>query len=165
ETTLDAYAHQDLPFEKLVEEIKPERDASRNPIFQFMFALQNLPNEAIELPGLGIDSFRVGEAINAKFDICLYAVEHPDSLRFLFEYNTDLFDETTIQRIAGHFENLLRAIAEDPDRKVATLPMLSEAECTRLLHEWNETREYAVESCIHQLFEEQVERVPDNVAL
>ena len=165
EATLEAYAHQDLPFEKLVEEIKPERDPSRNPIFQFMFAWQNLPNEAIELPGLRIDSFRSGQAVNAKFDICLYAVENPDKLTFLFEYNTDLFDKATIERMAGHLENLLQAIVESPNQNIASLPMLSQAEQTELLHKWNETQEYPVEFCVHQLFEQQARRVPNNVAL
>jgi non-ribosomal peptide synthetase component F len=89
--TLDAYTHQDLPFEKLVEELQPARDLSRNPIFQVMFALQNIPRETIDLPGLKLLPFRAGHVVNSKFDLSLVTAENGDSIHAVFEYNTDLF--------------------------------------------------------------------------
>jgi amino acid adenylation domain-containing protein len=165
EITLDAYAHQDLPFEKLVEEIKPQRDRGRNPVFQVMFALQNTPNETFQLPGLQISPFRSGQAVNAKFDLSLIAVEHPDGLTATFEYNTDLFDRATIERMSGHFFTLLEAVVADANVSVASLQMISDAERSDLLQRWNECREYPVRVCVHQLFEAQAKRNPQNIAL
>ncbi|HET8824087.1 MAG TPA: amino acid adenylation domain-containing protein, partial [Terriglobales bacterium] len=124
ETTLNAYTYQDLPFEKLVEEIKPERDLSRNPIFQVMFALQNLPSETTELPELTLSPFRAGSAVNSKFDLSLMAVEQGDSISSVFEYNTDLFEAATIERMSRSFHALLTAIAENPNRALSDFPLL-----------------------------------------
>jgi amino acid adenylation domain-containing protein len=165
EATLGAFEHQDLPFEKLVEELRQERDLSRNPIFQVFFVLQNVPKETNELPGLSIAPFPGAEATTAKFELTLFAIERPDGLRLVFEYNTDLFEKATIERMGRHLHTLLQGIVADPSKPVAELPIFDDAERTQLLHGWNETREYPIETCIHQLFEEQVKRVPNNVAL
>ncbi|MDP9160710.1 MAG: amino acid adenylation domain-containing protein, partial [Acidobacteriota bacterium] len=166
ETTLDAYAHQDLPFEKLVEEIKPERDFSRNPIFQVMFALQNVPDEAIDLMGLKITPFRAGHAVNAKFDLSLFLVEHADTVSATFEFNTDLFDATTIQRMQEHWQTLLQGIALNPDSPIAQLPLLSDFERHQLLLEGNNTNaNFSRDITLHQLIEAQIERTPDATAL
>lgn len=165
ETTLGAYSHQDVPFERIVDELKPERDLSRNPIFQVMFALQNMPAQAPSLPGLEITSFSSGDRASSKFDLMLSAVETSEGMRLAFEYCTDLFEAATIARMADHFENLLATIVANPDQSVSSLPMLSAAESHQLLYGWNEGRGYAVDRCIHQLFEAQVKRVPGNSAL
>jgi amino acid adenylation domain-containing protein len=166
ETCLKAYAHQDVPFEKLVEELKPERDASRNPIFQVMFALQNVPVEEKKIAaGLAVERFSAGESTTSKFEISLFALERPDGLRLVFEYNTDLFDRATIERMAQHFQTLLEGIVADPDLPIADLPWLSEAERQQVLVEWNHTQEPYPERCIHDLFEAQTEQTPDNIAL
>jgi amino acid adenylation domain-containing protein len=166
ETTLDAYAHQDLPFEKLVEEIKPERDQSRNPIFQVMFALQNVPNESADFSALKVSRFGAGHAINSKFDLSVFVVEQPDTLSAVFEFNTDLFDASTVEQMQAHWLTLLSAIVSDPDRRISELPLLSEAERHRLLVEWNSTEmDISLDIPLHKLIEEQVERSPDATAL
>ncbi|MEH2097079.1 MAG: amino acid adenylation domain-containing protein [Nostoc sp.] len=164
EVTLEAYAHQDLPFEKLVEELEPERDLSRHPLFQIGFALQNVPIPAIELSGL-IVNHRLEHNGTAKFDLFLELFETPDGISGWFEYSTDLFDAATISRIGGHFQTLVAGIVAHPDRKVADLPLLTATERQQFLVGWNQTQaDYPEQSCIHQLFEAQVERSPDSVA-
>ncbi|MEH2216963.1 MAG: amino acid adenylation domain-containing protein [Nostoc sp.] len=164
EVTLEAYAHQDLPFEKLVEELEPERDLSRHPLFQIGFALQNVPIPVIELSGL-IVNHRLEHNGTAKFDLFLELFETPDGISGWFEYSTDLFDAATISRIGGHFQTLVAGIVAHPDRKVADLPLLTATERQQLLVGWNQTQaDYPEQSCIHQLFEAQVEREPDSVA-
>lgn len=163
DTALAAQDNQDVPFERLVEELEHGRDLSRAPIFQVVFALENLlttPN----FPKLKVD-LQEEETRTAFHDLSLFVAERPDGLRVRFEYRTDLFDASTIEGMAGHFENLLAAIVTNPDVKVAMLPMLSETERQQVLYGWNTTREYPVQVCIHQLFEEQVKRVPNNIAL
>jgi amino acid adenylation domain-containing protein len=166
ETCLKAYAHQDLPFEKLVEEIKPERDLGQNPIFQVMFALQNLSTDSEQTGGLSITPFRVGGGTNAKFDLTLTVSERHDGLATNFEYNTDIFDSATIQAMQEHWHTLLQGIVADPDRAVSDLPLLSADERNRTLIAFNQTdADYRQDACFHQLFEEQVERTPNAVAL
>lgn len=165
ETCLKAYAHQDLPFEKLVEELKPERDASRNPIFQVMFALQNMGQDEYPDTHLRMKPFSTGERMTAKFDLSLYVIETREGLRLAFEYNTDLFDEGTIERMAQHFKVLLEAITVDADQRVTDLRMLTEAESQQILRQWNETESSYPHACIHELFETQVQLTPDAVAL
>ncbi|HFB67345.1 MAG TPA: non-ribosomal peptide synthetase, partial [Calditrichae bacterium] len=138
ETTLGAHAHQDLPFEQLVEELQPERNLSHSPIFQVMFVFQNLPLERLELPGITLQPFEAKPDI-AKFDLSLIASEGPDGLMMEWEYNTDLFTEATIRRMMSHFETLLREALAQPDVPVARLPLLSEEERHRMLVEWNAT--------------------------
>jgi hypothetical protein len=124
EVALGAYANQDLPFEKLVEILQPERDLSRSPLFQVMFGMQNAPRKSFELPGLTLGSMDA-EVTTAKFDLSLDMWEEPDGFKGLFEYNTDLFDATTVAQMAIHFESLLENIAENPDQSISALPLLS----------------------------------------
>ena len=165
ECALDAYANQELPFEKLVQELKPKRDPSRNPLVQVMFVLQNAPGEDLDLPGLRCSRVQLGSD-TAKFDLTLSLSEQPDGLRGELEYATDLFEAATIERLVGHWRVLLEAIVADPGQAISQLPLLTEAERHQLLIEWNDTAvEYPRDRCIHQLFEEQVERSPEATAL
>ena len=162
---LDAFAHQDLPFEKLVDELQPERDLSRNPIFQVMFALQNAPAEAREIEGLALRTVRT-QRISAQFDVVLDVWETDAELQAVLEYDTDLFEASTIKRMAGHFQTLLAAIAAEPDRRISQLPLLSEAERKQLLFNFNDNSlEYPADSCLHQLFEEQAHVTPERVCI
>ena len=159
--TLEAYAHQDLPFEMLVEELEPERDLSRSPLFQVMFILHDTPTQALALPDLTMNPMKV-ESKTAQFDLTLSMEETEQGLRGALEYNTDLFDAATITRMAGHLQTLLEGIVANPDQRLRDLPLLTEAERCRLLVEWNDTEEdYPQDKCIHHSFEDQVERTPD----
>ncbi len=165
EVALGAYAHQDLPFEKLVEELQPERNLSHSPLFQVMFALQNVPRVAIELPGLTLSSMTVDSG-TAKFDLFLSLHEETEALRGSLEYNTDLFDDATIHRMLNHFENLLKAVVANPDQRISGLALLTEGERHQVLVEWNATAtDYPKDKPIHELFEAQAERSPDAVAV
>ena len=165
QTSLDAYAHQDLPFEQLVEALQPERSLSHGPIFQVMFALQNAPMEPLELPGVSSNWLQM-EIAKPKFDLFLSTEETEAGLTGYWEYNRDLFEPGTIRRAIGHFKTLLEAIVTNPEVRVGELPLLTTSERHQLLVEWNETfAEYPQDKCIHQLFEEQVERTPDAVAV
>ena len=160
EVAMGAYAHQDLPFEKLVEELNPERHASHNPFFQIMFTLQNVPQGTRRFSGLTAESF-ASINVSAKFDLLVRITEVTEGLRLNFTYNTDLFDEPTIDRLLSHYQNLLRAVIAGPDKHLADLSFLSDAERRCLLSEWNATQtEYPRDVCIPQLFEAQVERTP-----
>ena len=150
---LEAYAHQDLPFERLVDQLQLERDLSLNPLFQVMFALQNAPMTALELPGLTIEPLEAKSA-PALFDLVLDMWETGDTLTGLLEYNTDLFDDATAARMARSFETMLAAIAADPRRSVADLPVLSAFEEEEILGEGTGPRvAYPVDRPIHELFE------------
>jgi len=165
EVALGAYAHQDLPFEKLVEELQPERDLGRTPLFQVAFAYQNFPSHKLELPGLALRSEPV-ESGSAKFDLMLYMWQRTDGLRAVLEYNTDLFDAGTIIRMLGHLETLLQSIAQDPDQRISELPILQPGETEQLLVEWNATAsELPEHGSVHGLFEEQAARAPSAVAV
>ncbi len=165
EVALGAYAHQDLPFEQLVEALQPTRDLSHTPLFQVMFALDDALVPSVELPDLTVSPQAV-ETGTAKFDLTLSMENTASGLMGVWEYNTDIFDEATIARMAGHFQTLLEAIAANPKHKISELPLLTPAERQQLLIEWNNTwAEYPQDKCVHQLFEEQVERAPDAVAL
>jgi amino acid adenylation domain-containing protein len=165
EACLGAYSHQDVPFEKLVEEVEPERDLSRHPLFQVMFILQNSPTTALELRGLRVSPLEVG-ATASQFDLSLSMANSDAELSGVLEYDTELFDEPTIARLAGHFQNLLGAIAEAPELPILRLSLLSDDERRRELFEWNDTgQDYDAESCIHHLFERQAEENPERVAL
>ncbi|SFX81244.1 amino acid adenylation domain-containing protein, partial [Thermoactinomyces sp. DSM 45891] len=162
---LKAYDHQDVPFEKVVEALQPERSTSHSPIFQTMLTLQNTKPERIELSGRSIEMIESSLSI-AKFDLSLTAYEVEEGLFISFEYNTDLFDPSTITRLAGHFENWLSEIARHPDESFTKLAMLSDTEQKLLLEEWNDTDvAYDHESTIHELFEKQVARTPEAVAV
>ncbi|MCP6762148.1 MAG: amino acid adenylation domain-containing protein [Fischerella sp. CENA71] len=165
EMTLGAYEHQDLPFEKLVEELQPERSLSHTPLFQVMFALQNAPIEKLELPNLTITPFKM-ESVTAKFDLTLLMEETEAGLTGELVYNKDLFDAATIRQMARHFQLLSEGIVTNPQERVGQLPLLNSAELHQLLVEWNDTQvDYPQDKCIHQLFEEQVERSPDAIAV
>ncbi|MDF5712485.1 MAG: non-ribosomal peptide synthase/polyketide synthase [Rhizonema sp. NSF051] len=165
EMALSAYAHQDLPFEMLVEALQPERDLSHTPLFQVMFVLNNAPTSEVELTGLSVSSLPIESAI-AKFDLTLGMQNTNNGLVGWWEYNTDLFDSSTIERMTGHFVTLLESIVANPKERISQLPMLTASEQQQLLVEWNDTSvDYACDKCIHQLFEEQVERTPDAVAV
>ncbi|MBG1265935.1 non-ribosomal peptide synthetase [Nostoc sp. WHI] len=166
QTTLSAYAHQDLPFEMLVEKLQPERDLSRNPLVQVMFSLQNAPQSSKNLSGLNIQNMPLPIDIRARFDLEVNYWEVPGGLEGVWCYNTDLFEANTITRLAQHFQTLLQAIVTNPQARISELPLLSPAQRHQLLVEWNDTLvEYPYDKCIHQLFEEQVERNPDAVAV
>ena len=163
ETTLGAFSNQDVPFEKLVEELNPERKINRTPLFQAMFALQNSPEPDIAVEGLTLTPLKL-PSVTAKFDLTLEAEEEPEGLRLCFEYNAELFTPATISRMLGHFQNLLHAIVADPAQLVTDLPLLTDSERHQLLKEWNGNRIPFPEACIHTLFEAQVERTPDAIA-
>ncbi|HVO61623.1 MAG TPA: amino acid adenylation domain-containing protein [Terriglobales bacterium] len=163
QTALEAEERQDVPFEKLVEELEGARDMGRAPIFQAVLALENLLR-APQLPGLDVQLHEV-ETRSAFHDLSLFAAQQSDGLRLRFEYRTDLFTSGAIERMADHFTNMLAAIVADPDRTINSLPMLTQEERQQLLQSWNEQREYPVQRCVHQLFEEQAARVPGNTAL
>ena len=165
EVALGTYAHQDLPFELLVERLKVERDLSHAPLFQVMFVLQNAPMSALELPGLTLTPLE-GYSDTSKFDLTLYMTETLEGLVGSLEYNTDLFEENTIYRMAGHLQRLLEEIVANPQQRLSELPLLSESEERQLLWEWNHTEVgYPQNQCIHQLFEAQVEKTPSVVAV
>ena len=164
ETAIGAYAHQDIPFEKLVEELKPERDTSRNPLFQVMLILQNVPGDGWKLADTVASPYPVSSE-TAKFDLTLIAVESPDGLRTTLKYNTDLFDEATIQRMLEHWQVLLEAVVENPELTCSEAPILTARERRQMLVEWNATAAgFPRESCLHELIEQQVERTPEAVA-
>ena len=164
ETALGAYTHQDLPFEKLVDELQPERSLSHTPLFQVMFALQDAATPTPTLDGLNAQFLPV--AVNLrKFDLNLGLTDKPDGLTGVLSYNADLFNQDTIARLVTHFQTLLKAIVSDPGKKVANLPLLT-AEERLQLHRWNETKvPFPVDHCIHHLFEKQVNKTPDSIAL
>jgi amino acid adenylation domain-containing protein len=161
---IEAYAHQDLPFEKLVEELHQERDLSRNPLFQVMFVFQNISDPVLKFPD--VKSAPIGiDTGTSKFDLTLSLAEREQTLVGFIEYSTDLFERSTVERMIGHFQTLLEGIVVDPDRPISTLPLLTDAERHQLLVDWNSTRaDFPEGCCLHELFEAQVERTPDAVA-
>ncbi|MEG4958745.1 MULTISPECIES: amino acid adenylation domain-containing protein [unclassified Microcoleus] len=165
EVALGAYAHQDVPFEKLVEELQPNRDLSHSPLFQVMFAFQNASEFALELPGLSLNCQQIHSG-TANFDLTLDLEATATGIRGWFEYSLDLFKPTTIARMAGHFQNLLESIVANSSARLSDLPMLAEAEREQLLFEWNNTKTNNFQNaCIHRLFESQVMKTPDAVAV
>lgn len=179
EVTLGAYSHQDLPFEKLVEELHPERNLSHHPLFQVVFGFQNAPMSALELPGL-VPSFINIDLKKTRFDLELHLWkcsedfrslwggnwEYSEGFRGVIVYNTDLFDRATINQMVEHFKTLLSAIVANPEERITNLPLLSEVELHQVLVEWNNTQaDYPQDKCIHQLFEEKVQQYPDSIAV
>ena len=166
QTCAEAYAHQDLPFEKLVEELQPERDLSHSPVFQVMLILHVQDTRKVsELANLTLTPREI-HSQSAKFDITLELHETSEGLQGWFEYSTDLFDTATVARLQGHFQVLLKAIVANPETPLANLPLLTDVERYQLLTAWNTTqREFSQDKCVHQLFEAQVERTPDTVAV
>jgi amino acid adenylation domain-containing protein len=168
ETTLDAYAHQDLPFEKLVEELRPERDLSHAPVFQVMLVVQNAPLAPPDFAGLDLQPLDLDTG-TAKLDLMLGVVDRPGpgGLRRVLqaEYSRDLFDRTTIARLLGSLSGLLAAAAADPGLRLSDLPLLSEAGRQQALVEWNDTAADHPAACLHERVAAQAERTPGAVAV
>ncbi|HEX8191018.1 MAG TPA: non-ribosomal peptide synthase/polyketide synthase [Pyrinomonadaceae bacterium] len=165
EVCLGAYAHQDVPFEKLVEELQPARDLSRPPLFQVKFVWQQDELEGVRMPGLGVTPFDV-EGTSAKFDLTLFVVESERGLGGMLEYNTDIFDGERIGRMLEHFRAVLAGVAASPERPVGYLPLLAEVERRTVLDRWNATRTEAPHDlCVHQLFGRQARSTPEETAL
>ncbi|MEG4492791.1 amino acid adenylation domain-containing protein [Microcoleus sp. D3_18_C4] len=184
EVALGAYAHQDLPFEKLVEELHPDRALNQNPLFQVAFALQNAPGNQLELPELTLSPQQL-DVGTARFDLEFHLwerapnslgsnqspsnklwVDSSEGISGMVIYSADLFDEATITRMLGHFKTLLESIVANPEERIANLQYLSAQERYHLLVECNNTQtDYPQDLCIHQLFEMQADRTPDAVAL
>ena len=164
-TTQAAYDHQDLPFERLVEELQPERNLAYNPLVQVMFALQNAPMGAFTLPGVQVIPAAF-EVKTTRFDLEMHCWEVGDSLNGYCIFATDLFDAATIERLLGHFQTLLQGIVAHPEQCIHSLPLLTPTERQQLLVTWNNTTtDYPKDKCIHHLFEEQAQRTPDAVAV
>ena len=165
DVVIEAQAHQDAPFEKVIEELQPARSLNYTPIFQVWFTLENTPHEELELPGLTLGSLETG-ALTAEFDLSLIMSERGGKLMGALKYAADLFDPATIERMAGHFQTLLESVAARPNQRISELPLLTGDELRQLLDEWNDTRSvYAEDLCIHQIFQSQAERRPDSVAI
>jgi amino acid adenylation domain-containing protein/non-ribosomal peptide synthase protein (TIGR01720 family) len=165
ETALGAYAHQDLPFERLVEELAPVRDLSRTPLFQSVFSLQSAPLSELELSGLTLSPIPI-ESGTSKFDLTLEVTESAGNLRCAFEFNTDLFERSSIERLAGHFTRLLESAVAEPKRRIGELALLSDEERETLLAAWNRTdRAFPREQTIVGLVEEQVAKAPEAIAV
>ncbi len=164
ERTLGAYAHQDLPFEQVVELLQPERDLSRQPVFQTMFVLQNTPRAALELPGLRLSPVGSGGS-TAKFDLTLLLTETDQGLRGTLEYAMDLFEASSMERFAAQYGRLLEAVVADADQPVWGIDILSAREREQVLRGWNETADEVAEQTLVELFEAQVERAPEAVAV
>ncbi len=151
--TLNAYAHQDVPFEKLVEEFHPARNMGRAPLFQVMFVFQNVPISSIELPELKIENMQVSNS-TANFELSLVIHNTPDGYVAEMEYNTDLFDAATIRRMLEHYKSLIKAIVADPTQRVSSVEFLEHQETQQQLVTWNNTSmRYPAHLCTHQIFE------------
>ena len=165
EVVLGVLAHQDLPFEKLVEELHPERDPSHMPLIQVLFAFQHASSQDLALPGIVAERMEVNTR-TAKFDLTLNMSATSDSLTASFEYSTDLFDWETAARFAARFQVLLTGIVANPEWQIADLPLLTDAERQQLVVEWNDTAaDYPDDLCLHELFEVQAVRTPETVAV
>src|SRR6202521_953448 len=164
---LEAYAHQDVPFEKLVEELVPQRSMNTSPLFQVMFTFQNIPKQVFEISGLKMKELEFETGI-AKFDLAVEAFEDDEDDEFHcgFEYNTDLFEKQTILRGLGHFRNLVNAVLKNPDEPVARIALMDDQEREQTVVQWNNTAtDYPRDLHIHTAFERQAARTPDSTAL
>ncbi|MEH1936773.1 MAG: amino acid adenylation domain-containing protein [Nostoc sp.] len=160
-----AYTHQDVPFEQVVEALQPERSLSYNPLFQVVFVLENFLLDTLELPDVTLTPQLV-ERGTSQFDLTLAVWETKEGLIGSWEYNSDLFEADTIARMTSHFQTLLAAMIANPNQPIGELPLLNQQERHQLLVEWNDTyTPYPDSKCIHQLFEEQVEKTPNAVAV
>jgi amino acid adenylation domain-containing protein len=164
-TAVGAYAHQDLPFEQLVEALSPRRDSSRSPLYQVVFSLQNAPQTVYELPGLSLRPLVLLRQ-TAKVDLALTLQEAAHGLHGWWEYNVDLFEASTIARMHSHWLTILQGLVARPEQRICTLPLLSAQERQQIITAWNPPGPQVLEDCgVHTLFEAQVERTPDAVAL
>jgi amino acid adenylation domain-containing protein len=165
EVTLDAYAHQDLPFEIVVEELQPERDLSRNPLYEVMFVLQNTPTSVQEVSGLTLRTLEFDSG-TAQLDIFLSMSESEEGLLGCLEYNTDIFGSGTIAQFIKNFQTLLENIVSNPEQHLSELSLLTATEQEQLLFKFNQTRvDYSQDVSLHQLFEQQVKLTPESIAL
>jgi amino acid adenylation domain-containing protein/non-ribosomal peptide synthase protein (TIGR01720 family) len=165
EAALAAYAHQDLPFEKLVDELQPERELSRTPLFQVMFVHQNLPTPQMFLGGLTLSPVEYETEV-AQFDLMMVIAEREQGLQIAAQYKSELFSRETIQRLLGHYECLLIGLGASLKQSIHAIPYFSRAERDQLLEEWNHINPQSEpDSCIQQLFEKQAHRTPDAVAV
>ena len=167
---LDAYTHQDVPFDQLVETLQPQRHLSHSPLFQVMFVLQNSPSSKLELRDLQVTQIELQRATaGANFDLTLSMQEKDSELGTeligAFEYNANLFNADTIARMVESFHTLVEAVVADPQERIRTLPLLTASQKHQLLVEWHHPQTNYPQKSIHQLFEEQVEKTPDAVAL
>jgi amino acid adenylation domain-containing protein len=163
--TLDAYVHQDIPYEKLLEDLRPPRDLRHNPLFQVLFVLHNTPPPAWDFPGLTVQTIEIDPG-TARFDVALECWETPEGLRCRFEYSTDLFEAPTIARMAGHWHTLLAGIAADVTQPLSRLPLLTAAECQRMLSAGHGTEiAYHDTQCLHDVFTRQAQATPEAVAV
>ncbi|NEQ78176.1 MAG: amino acid adenylation domain-containing protein, partial [Okeania sp. SIO2C9] len=169
QTTLEAYTHQDIPFEKLVEQLQPERALSQNPLFQVVFAVQQeeILKPSFRLPNLEVGWYEgAGVEMTVRMDLELHLWPVGEEIKGFCAYNRDLFEAETIQRILLHYQNLLSALVETPEQPISKLPLMTQPELQQILVEWNNTTtDYPDDKCIHQLFEEQVQKTPDAVAI
>ncbi|MEO7020168.1 MAG: amino acid adenylation domain-containing protein [Ktedonobacteraceae bacterium] len=167
QVTLGAYAHQDLPFERLIQELHLERNISHTPLFQVMLILQNVPDVHLDLSDLTVQTLdRDGHSHRSNFDLSLWMGEDTDGFSTVMQYNTDLFDAETIQRMFQHFQTLLQSIVADPTRRLSDLSLLTTTEQQHLLTEWHTTvGESTTPVCLHQLFEAQVLCTPSAMAV
>jgi amino acid adenylation domain-containing protein len=162
-TALEAYANQDVPFEKLVEELKPQRTLSHTPLFQVMLVLQNAPRQKLEIQDLVLEELEF-DSKTAKFDLTLEIIEQ-EGLHLTFEYNSDLFDRATIKRMIGHFETLIEGFIENPDANISGVQLLAKEERNQVLVDWNDTSaDYPSDLTIHAAFERQAVKTPEAVA-
>ena len=165
QTALDAYTHQDLPFDKLVAELSPQRDLSRNPLYQVSFALNNMAAPVYTLGGVAARPLPLATEI-AKFDLSLTFAEAGGELQGVIEYSTELFERGTIQRLASHLQNLLAGVVADAGQRLAQLPLMSQAERRQMLVDWNDTgRPYPADAAVHTRVERQARRTPEALAL
>ena len=165
QTTLDAYDNQDVPFEKVVDNVVPERNMAYSPLVQVMMALQNNPVSELTLGDLTLKQVDIERSIS-KFDLFLDLVERQEGIYGLIEYNTDLFDKDRIERMAEHLQVLIESILSNPSARISDFEILTPKENQQLLVDWNNTQvDYPSEKCIHQLFEEQVEKTPNNTVI
>jgi amino acid adenylation domain-containing protein len=164
EAALGAYAHQDLPFEYLVEQFHPERSLSHSPLVQVMFNFEPTIPQMAEMPGLSA-SLMDYDNKSAKFDLTLFARDHGTEIFGTLEHNVDLFTSETIERMAGHLLTLLSGIVANPDQPISGLPLLTRHERYQMLEEWNATEAACPQLCAHQVFEAQVQHAPNRTAL
>ena len=162
---LDAFQHQDLPFDRLVQELCPQRDLSRHPLFQTTFALQNAPEHPLVLPGLEVSSHSLPSS-STRFDLELHLRWESDAWVGAFSYSTDLFEAATIERMAGHFATLLEGLVEHPEVPVGQLSMLAKEEAEQIVADWNQTASpYPADRCVHQEFERHARLRPEAPAV
>jgi amino acid adenylation domain-containing protein len=163
EVALGASVHQDLPFERLVDELAPQRNLGRTPLFQVLFVVQNAPTAALTLPGLSLQSLP-GDTRSSNFDLTLSLSEAGGALQANLEYRTALFDATTIERFLRHFETLLTHLVQEPEGRVTELPIFTPIE-RQQIREWNTTPPAPASDLLHRRFEDQAARTPEAVAL